>query len=105
MSEKLFDGMKEHVLSVRWCVMVVIESGHVSDDTCAHPAVEAGVLVGDTDDDADDGAATSSPHVSYLSCSLLSLSLIGSPRSCDLMLYFFSPSRRQLRLRCVSLWD
>lgn len=43
--------------------------------------------------------------VSYLSCSLLSLSLIGTPWSCDLMLYFFSPSLRQLRLRCVSLWD
>lgn len=43
--------------------------------------------------------------VSYLSCSLLSLSLIGTPWSCDLMLYFSSPSLRQLRLRCVSLWD
>lgn len=80
------------------------EWAHVSSDTCAHPVVEAGVRVGDTDD-ADDDTATSSPHVSYLSCSLLSLSLIGSPRSCDLMLYFFSPSRRQLRLRWVSIWD
>lgn len=50
--------------SVRWCVLlVIVESGHVSDDTCAHPVVEASVLVGDTDDDDDDDAATSPPHV------------------------------------------
>lgn len=89
--------------SVSWCVVLVIaDSGLVSDDTCAHPVVEASVLVGDADDVDDDDAATSSPHVSYLSCLLLSL--IGTPRSCDLMLYF-SPSLIQLRLRCVSLQD
>lgn len=44
-------------------VLVIVESGHVSDGTCAHPVVEAGVLVGDTDDDDSDDAATSSPHV------------------------------------------
>lgn len=36
-------------VSARWCVLLVIEeSGHVSDDTCAHPVVEASVVVGDT---------------------------------------------------------
>lgn len=54
--------------SVRWCVaLAIVESGYVSDDTFAHPVVEANVLVGDTDDededDDDDDAATSSPHV------------------------------------------
>lgn len=45
-------------------VLVIVESGHVSDDTCAHPVVEANVLVGDTDDDdGDDDAATLSLHV------------------------------------------
>lgn len=69
--------------------------------------VKASNLVGDTDDGDvdDDDAATSPPHVSYLSCSLLSLLLIGIPWSHDLMLYFSSPSLRQLRLRRVSLWD
>lgn len=43
------------------------------------------------------------PHVSHLSYSLLSLSLIGLPRSCDLMLYFFPASFKQLRLHCFSL--
>lgn len=49
-------------LSVRWSVaLVIVESGHVLDDTCAHPVAEASVLVGATDDD--DDAATSSRHV------------------------------------------
>lgn len=43
--------------------------------------------------------------VSYLSCSLFSLSLIGTRWSRDLMLHFSSPSLRQLKLRRVSLWD
>lgn len=48
--------------SVSWCVVLVIaDSGLVSGDTCAHPVVEASIMVGDTDDD--DEAAASSPHV------------------------------------------
>ncbi len=43
-------------------VLVIVECGHVSDDTCAHPVVEAAVLVLDSGGD-DDGAASSSPHV------------------------------------------
>lgn len=49
-------------------VVVIVGNGHVSDDTCAHPVVEASVLVGHIDDDdddvdVDDDAVTSSPHV------------------------------------------
>lgn len=49
--------------SVRWCVvLVIVESGHVSDDTLP---TQWWRQVGDTDDDDDDDdvAATSSPHV------------------------------------------
>lgn len=47
-------------------VLLVVEWACVLDDTCAHPVVEANVLVGDNDDDdddVDDAAATSLPHV------------------------------------------
>lgn len=95
--------MKEHVC-VRWCVASVIaEPGHVSDDTRAHPVAEASIVVGDADDG--DGAATSPSHVFPTSLARCSLALIGATRSRDLMLYFSSPSLRQLRLRRVSLWD
>ncbi len=52
--------MKEHVFE---CPLVC----GVDDSrewACAHPVLEASVLVGDADDDDDDdNAATSSPHV------------------------------------------